>query len=116
MSDVETYVGGLRRREMERDRARSRLRQRWLAAATQAARILTDEFGARRVVLFGSVARGDVHEASDVDLWVEGIAPDRFFEAAGRLVAILPRVSLVPAEASHPLLRERALAEGIPLT
>jgi predicted nucleotidyltransferase len=44
--------------------------------------MLVHDFGARRVYLFGSLAReGRFHERSDVDLAVEGIAPDRFFKA-----------------------------------
>jgi predicted nucleotidyltransferase len=44
--------------------------------------MLVREFGARRVYLFGSLAReGRFHERSDVDLAVEGIAPERFFKA-----------------------------------
>jgi predicted nucleotidyltransferase len=44
--------------------------------------MLVGEFGASRVYLFGSLAReGRFHERSDVDLAVEGIAPERFFKA-----------------------------------
>jgi len=44
--------------------------------------MLVREFGASRVYLFGSLAReGRFHERSDVDLAVEGIAPERFFKA-----------------------------------
>jgi len=44
--------------------------------------MLVREFGASRVYLFGSLARGDqFYERSDVDLAVDGIAPGRFFKA-----------------------------------
>jgi predicted nucleotidyltransferase len=44
--------------------------------------MLVREFGASRVYLFGSLAReGRFHERSDMDLAVEGIAPERFFKA-----------------------------------
>nr|HID13681.1 nucleotidyltransferase domain-containing protein [Anaerolineae bacterium] len=52
------------------------------AEARRVAQMLVREFGASRVYLFGSLAReGRFHERSDVDLAVEGIAPERFFKA-----------------------------------
>lgn len=61
-------------------------RERLLARIREAAAALKADFGARRVVLFGSLA----HEAwfvpdSDVDLAVEGLAGDDYW-AAWRLV------------------------------
>jgi predicted nucleotidyltransferase len=37
------------------------------------ARLLRERFGARRVVLFGSLAWGGFHAGSDVDIAVEGL-------------------------------------------
>lgn len=75
--------------------------------------------GARNVRLFGSVARGEDHPKSDVDLLVE-MAPDRSLldlvglgqdleELLGRKVDVLTDTSL------HPALREQVLAEARPL-
>lgn len=33
---------------------------------------IAEEYGVKRVILFGSRARGDYHRASDIDLAVEG--------------------------------------------
>ncbi len=80
-------------------------------------RRLVDEFGATRIVLFGSLARDEATPDSDVDLLVQGIAPARFFDAqavADRILAPT-RVDLVPVERARPLVRERAAAEGEPL-
>ncbi|MBU0705325.1 MAG: nucleotidyltransferase domain-containing protein [Chloroflexi bacterium] len=50
--------------------------------AERMAKVLVREFGASRVYLFGSLAQEDrFHERSDVDLAVEGIAPEIFFKA-----------------------------------
>ncbi len=52
------------------------------AEARQVAQMLVREFGANRVYLFGSLAQeGRFHERSDVDLAVEGIAPEHFYKA-----------------------------------
>ena len=51
------------------------------AEAMRVAQVLVRDFGARRVYLYGSLAQEDgFHQQSDVDLAVEGIAPQRFFK------------------------------------
>ena len=71
------------RERAEREMAHRRdLASRARAEALQVAQMLVREFGASRVYLFGSLAReGRFHEQSDVDLAVEGVAPERFFKA-----------------------------------
>lgn len=39
-----------------------------------------------RVLLFGSFARGEEHEGSDIDLVVVGDVPGRFFDRIGRVM------------------------------
>jgi uncharacterized protein len=79
-----------------------------------AARFLREQ-GARRVWLFGSLAKGrrtTVH--SDFDFAVEGLPADRFFGSVGHLLQTLPRpVDVVELEACPPLLREQILKHGI---
>ena len=68
---------------------------------------LVDEFGATRIVLFGSLLSGRLEQQSDVDLAVRGIAPARYFDALARVTEILGRdVDLVELDrASASLLR-----------
>jgi len=69
--------------------------------------------GAERVWLFGSLAHGDVHERSDIDLAVEGLRPGTFFDAyADLLDAAEARVDLVDLSTAPPSLREHILASG----
>ncbi len=52
------------------------------AIARVAARLLKKRFGARRVIVYGSLAHGAwFHRRSDIDLAVEGIKPGKFFRA-----------------------------------
>ena len=55
-------------------------------------RMLADElrsrYGASLVLLFGSLARGDVHEGSDIDLIVVGNIPGRFHERPGQVLEL----------------------------
>ena len=75
--------------------------------------------GARNVRVFGSVARGEADEQSDIDLLVE-FEPDRSLldhaalwlelqEALGR------KVDVVSDRGIKPRIRERVLQEAIPL-
>lgn len=74
-------------------------------------------YGARNVRVFGSVARGDDNEDSDIDFLVV-MDPDRsLFDQASLLVeleGLLGRdVDVVTEPALRPRVRERVLAEAI---
>jgi len=100
---------------MGRVDAVNRQREQALAAAQTCARLLRERFGARRVILFGSAARPDTwHAGSDIDVAVEGLAPDRFFAAYSACRDLLPHgmeLDLVPLEQAYPELRARILGE-----
>ncbi len=86
-----------------------------LQAAEACIRLLKERFGARRVILFGSVAgQGPWHGRSDIDLAVEGLAPEDFFPAYSACCDLLPRgleLDLVPLEDAYPEMRARILGE-----
>ncbi len=80
---------------------------------------LAERRGVRNVRVFGSMARGDADETSDVDLLVM-LPPDRTGLALGGLLMdvrkLLQRqVDVVTERALHPALRERILREAEPL-
>ncbi len=75
--------------------------------------------GATAVRVFGSMARGDADEASDVDLLVT-LAPGVSGLALGGLLMdaqelLGRRVDVVTEGGLHAALRERVLAEAVPL-
>lgn len=74
-------------------------------------------YGIVSISIFGSVARGDSDDRSDIDLLVEFGRPIGMFEFV-RLKAELKEilehsVDLVTREALHPALRDSILAEAI---
>ena len=80
---------------------------------------LAKRHGLRQVRLFGSMARGDWNDASDVDLLVE-LAPGATGLALGGLLMdvqklLQRKVDVVTEGALHPALRERVLSEATPL-
>lgn len=99
---------GLRRVEARRGLA-DQVRARWPEAVAH-----LRAAGATRAWLFGSVARGEAREDSDVDVAVEGLPRDAYLRAADDLVAIFGRsVDLVEWEGASPSLRRRVEAEGV---
>lgn len=80
---------------------------------------LAQRHGARNVRVFGSVARHEANPGSDVDLLVD-LEPGRDLFDLGALQAdlrdlLVGPVDLVEAGCLHPYIRERVLAEAIPL-
>jgi predicted nucleotidyltransferase len=75
--------------------------------------------GARNIRVFGSVARGEADESSDIDLLVD-MEADRSLLDVAALVADLrdvlgPRVNVVSEKGLYWLLRRRILHEAKPL-
>jgi predicted nucleotidyltransferase len=88
-------------------------RQKALDIAEECAELLKRRFGATRVLPFGSVlGEAPWHEASDLDLAVEGLSSEALWEAEKELEAIVPswlEVNLVPLERAYPEVRARIL-------
>ena len=79
-------------------------------------RVLAERHGLRDVRVFGSMARGDADDASDVDLLVT-LPPGRTGLALGALLMEVQdllgrRVHVVTERSLHPALRERVLGEA----
>jgi len=113
-SDEQEFIRGWRARVAdEREEAIAwrfaRLEEVHLAAARLGAMP-----GVRRVVLFGSLARGTAGTGSDVDLWVEGLESSRWLDALSvvREVVTHGEVDLVRAESASESLGRRVAAEG----
>ena len=80
---------------------------------------LAELHGCRNIRLFGSVATGDNGEESDIDFLVDLDDGRNLFDLGGLLAdlkdALASEVDLVEARCLHPYIRERVLAEAIPL-
>ena len=79
---------------------------------------LGEVHGARNIRVFGSVARGDNREESDVDLLVDLEKGRTIFDLAGFVADLndLPGVNVdVVTPGGLRYLRERVLAEAVPL-
>jgi predicted nucleotidyltransferase len=92
---------------------------RWERArqvAHDAVRLLREEFGASKVLLFGSlVHRSWFTPWSDIDLAAWGIPPERFFSAVAAVTSISKEfgIDLIDPETCRPNLLEIIEREGI---
>jgi len=98
--------------------AQRRERERLLSRVRKAAAVLKTRFGARRVVLFGSLAHAAwfVTE-SDVDLAVEGLSDQEYWEAWRAVEEVIRDrpVDLVALETVREPLRRAIERTGIEL-
>jgi predicted nucleotidyltransferase len=82
-------------------------------------RHLADRYGARSLSVFGSMARDETNENSDVDLLIEPGRALSGFELGAFLMdaqeLLNRRVDIVTLSALPPLIRKRVLAEAIKL-
>ena len=80
-------------------------------------RSLLDQYGVRSISLFGSVARNEATDESDIDLLVEFAKPIGLFQFVAlkrRLEELLGRaVDLATRSSLKPQLRERILKEAV---
>ena len=93
-------------------------RERILSQVRGAAAVLKEKFGAKRVVLFGSMA----HEFwftpnSDIDLAVEGLEAEYYWKAWEAVEALIPDrpVDLIDLESASESLRKSIDRYGVRL-
>lgn len=113
---MQSYIETARRRQQQRKEHLHQLRQHGIAQAKTAAQLLRKEFGASRIVLFGSMLdESTFHETSDLDLAVWNLSPSDYIAAVARLLQILDfSIDLVEAESVSSYLQE-SIAKGLDL-
>ncbi|MBI2263864.1 MAG: nucleotidyltransferase domain-containing protein [Armatimonadetes bacterium] len=87
------------------------------AVANAVANHLKARFGGKKVVLFGSLSRGDFHKWSDIDLAVWGVSCADYYRAVAFASGFSDRfkVDLVDADDCSESLRRHILREGVEL-
>jgi uncharacterized protein len=115
--EFQEYIEAWRERLAKQDRARQVRTQHLRRIARSCAQRLVQDFGARKVYLFGSLLVEDlVHDRSDIDLAVEGLEGKQYFEALREVWTLLPagvELDLVLLERAWPGLAERVRKEGV---
>ena len=86
--------------------------------AREAARLLRENYGVSRVRVFGSlVHEGRFHPGSDIDLAVEGLKPDDYWEAVTSVLFLDDQVpvEVIDQTICRPEIREVVEQEGVDL-
>jgi predicted nucleotidyltransferase len=93
--EMETYRAAARRRqEQEKQELTQREKRAW-ELSRRAATLLQEQFGAKRVTVFGSlVHKGCFSPWSDVDIAAWGIRPEDTFRAIGAVMDIDAEIEL----------------------
>jgi len=107
--------------ERRQEAENQQVEERWQQAqrlARQAAKVLYEEFGAVRVLLFGSAIRHTSFTPwSDVDLTAWGIPPERFYAAVAAVTGLSVdiKIELVDPEDCCLALRANIAHGGVEL-
>jgi len=112
------YKQSARLREDGRRAASEKRRSLAWPIARAAADLLKRQFGARRVILYGSVAHGHwFGPRSDIDLAEDGISPADFWRAWSALDSIAQgfEINLIALESATESLRRVIAQEGVDL-
>ncbi|HXF38138.1 MAG TPA: nucleotidyltransferase domain-containing protein [Blastocatellia bacterium] len=98
------------------DQSLTRKRQAEISAEA-CSRLLKERFGARQVYVVGSLAgQSPWHSRSDIDLAVEGLAPEEYFPALSALWELLPEgldLDLITLENAPPEIARRITGETV---
>lgn len=104
--------------EIKRTRERESLRAEAYARAKLIASFLKEKYGAKKVILFGSIQdKKFLHKGSDIDLLVEGIKDSEILHAGFEAwqMANPFDVDIIPIEKADPTIRAIAEKKGVEL-
>jgi predicted nucleotidyltransferase len=80
---------------------------------------VASKYGARNVRIFGSLARGETREDSDIDFLVDMEPGRSLFDLGGLLMdlqsLLAQKVDVVTEKGLRPRIRDRVLKEALPL-
>mgnify|MGYP000745874595 CR=1 FL=1 len=109
------YMPHIRERRRQERAAWEMRRERAWESARRIAACLRGEFGATRVLVFGSLARqGRFDQWSDIDIAVSGIAARDFYAAVARALGLSEfQLDVVDLEDCAASLREIISREGV---
>ncbi len=80
---------------------------------------IASKYGARNIRIFGSLARGEAREDSDIDFLVDMESGRSLFDLGGLLMdlqnLLAQKVDVVTEKGLRPRIRDRVLKEALPL-
>ena len=90
-----------------------------MRAARETVLKILQQNGINRAAFFGSIVRGEMTDESDIDILVEFEGRKSLLDLAGLKLdledALERRVDLLTYRSLHPMLKDRILAEQVPI-
>jgi len=90
-----------------------------MCAAREKALEILQKNGIKRAAFFGSIVRGEMTDESDIDILIESEGRKSLLDLAGLKLdledALKRRVDLLTYRSLHPMLKDRILAEQVPI-
>lgn len=115
--EFEEYIAGWKERIEKEEEERLSLFHKARTAAQRIAHILVEEFGAKRVYLYGSLLDIKIFTLhSDIDIVVEGLEAKKYFKAINRCWSLLPKgmnLDLIPLEDAEDELKKGLAEKGV---
>lgn len=114
MKCYEEYIHAWDRRFEEKRAREAHLKDQARKIAQNLAKMLYEEFGAKRVYLIGSlVHNGPFRDKSDIDLVVEALPNHLFFKAWSKIENFSSfKVDLIPYEDAKERIKEAVRCDG----
>ena len=114
---LENYISGWEKRKKKKDKQLVEKRKEALEKASIIADTLKHKYGVKKVVLFGSTAKGKFWQHSDIDLAVFGLDENNYVDVLWEAsqLALPFSVDIVLAERASELLQQKIQGEGVEL-
>ena len=108
------FIDYWRERQQQQTNHTATLKQQAWQDLKQIVSILKQTFGATRILIYGSLLNDRFSADSDIDVAVEGIPEECFFEALASVNQYCDRwVDLKPIESLEPYFWQRIQAKGM---
>jgi predicted nucleotidyltransferase len=113
MTNSDPYLTYWKRRQSKQQLQNQQLAQKARQDLEKIIDLLVTEFKVKKIILFGSLVKGNFSAESDIDLAVEGIPKSDYFSVLARINSMSERwIDLKPLEALEPHFLKRVLQTG----
>ncbi len=112
-SNIDPYINYWRLHQVKQKLQEQQLVKQARQSLPKVIKILVEEFNANKIILFGSLVKGDFNQESDIDLAVAGIPSSKYFQALGKVNLFSDRwINLKPLESLEKHFLKRVLETG----
>ena len=113
MTNSIPYLDYWRKRQQRQKEYHQKLAKAAKQKVQEIAELLIAEYPIQKIILFGSLVKGNFHAESDLDLAVAGIPESLYFEALAKVNHISDRpVDLKPLESLDEHFLKKVIATG----